>query len=63
MVEIGLPQDETNTDRNNFCNIGRLAEVRFERIGFGLLDSLGKQAKRLAGYLRLGAAADQLASK
>lgn len=63
MVEIGLPQDETHTDRNNFCNIGRLAEVRFERVGFGLLDSLGKQAKRLAGYLWPSAAPDQLASK
>jgi hypothetical protein len=30
------------TDRNNFCNIGRLAEVRFERVRFGFLDRLGK---------------------
>jgi multidrug resistance efflux pump len=41
-VEIGLSQDEALTDRNNFCNIGRLAEVRFERVRFGFLDRLGK---------------------
>jgi multidrug resistance efflux pump len=33
-VEIALPQDEA-MDRANFCNIGRLAEVRFQRIHFG----------------------------
>src|SRR5262249_41042357 len=35
-VEIGLPSD-VSADRNNFCNIGRLAEVRFQRmrLGFG----------------------------
>jgi multidrug resistance efflux pump len=41
-VEIGLPQDEALADRNNFCNIGRLAEVRFERARFGLLERLGR---------------------
>ncbi len=37
-VEVGLPQDAAMTDRNNFCNIGRLAEVRFQRLHFGFLD-------------------------
>jgi multidrug resistance efflux pump len=41
-VEIGLPQDEAETDRNNFCNIGRLAEVRFDRVRFAFFDRLGK---------------------
>jgi len=41
-VEIGLPPDGASADRNNFCNIGRLAEVRFQRARFGFLDSLGK---------------------
>jgi multidrug resistance efflux pump len=41
-VEIGLPQDAALTDRNNFCNIGRLAEVRFDRVRVGFLDRLGK---------------------
>jgi multidrug resistance efflux pump len=41
-VEVGLPQDKAMTDHNNFCNIGRLAEVRFQRAHFGLLDRLSK---------------------
>lgn len=41
-VEVGLPKDGAMADRNNFCNIGRLAEVRFQRVGFGFLDRLGK---------------------
>ena len=41
-VEVGLPQDEAMADRNNFCNIGRLAEVRFQRAHFGFLDRLSQ---------------------
>ena len=50
IVEVGLPENETQSDRNNFCNIGRLAEVRFQRVGIGFLDGLGKELKRFAGY-------------
>lgn len=39
-VEVALPSDEALADRNNFCNIGRLAEVRFQRSHFAFLDSL-----------------------
>jgi len=39
-VEVGLPEDEAMADRNNFCNIGRLAEVRFQRVRFGFFESL-----------------------
>ncbi|HTE78283.1 MAG TPA: HlyD family efflux transporter periplasmic adaptor subunit [Xanthobacteraceae bacterium] len=39
-VEVSLPPDEALADRNNFCNIGRLAEVRFQRSHFAFLDSL-----------------------
>ena len=39
-VEVALPPDEAMADRNNFCNIGRLAEVRFQRSHFDFLDSL-----------------------
>jgi len=39
-VEIGLPPDEATGDRNNFCNIGRLAEVRFQRVHF--VDTLSR---------------------
>jgi multidrug resistance efflux pump len=51
-VEIGLPQDDAQTDRNNFCNIGRLAEVRFQRSGLAFLDGLGRMLHRLTGYFR-----------
>jgi multidrug resistance efflux pump len=39
-VEIGLPS-EASADRNGFCNIGRLAEVRFHRMRFGIFNALG----------------------
>jgi multidrug resistance efflux pump len=41
-VEVGLPPDGAMADRKNFCNIGRLAEVRFQRAHFGFLDGLSK---------------------
>jgi multidrug resistance efflux pump len=41
-VEVGLPADEAVADRNNFCNIGRLAEVRFHRAHFGFLAGLSQ---------------------
>jgi multidrug resistance efflux pump len=39
-VEVGLPPEAAMADRNNFCNIGRLAEVRFQRAYLGFLDGL-----------------------
>jgi hypothetical protein len=50
-VEIGLPQ-AAKSDRNNFCNIGRLAEVRFQRAGLTFVDNLGRMLGRMAGYFR-----------
>jgi multidrug resistance efflux pump len=41
-VEVGLPQDSAVANLNNFCNIGRLAEVRFQRKRFGFLDGLSR---------------------
>jgi multidrug resistance efflux pump len=41
-VEVGLPPDPATADHSNFCNIGRLAEVRFQRVRFGLLGALTK---------------------
>jgi multidrug resistance efflux pump len=35
-VEVELPQDESRDDRNSFCNVGRMAEVRFRRSGLAL---------------------------
>jgi multidrug resistance efflux pump len=39
-VEVELPQDDSDAERNSFCNIGRMAEVRFQRAGFGFADRL-----------------------
>jgi multidrug resistance efflux pump len=41
-VEVELPKDEGNEDRNSFCNVGRMAEVRFSRSGFAFLNWLFK---------------------
>ena len=49
-VEIGLPEDDAQADRNSFCNIGRLAEVRFQRAGFAFLDTIGRTLRHLVGY-------------
>jgi hypothetical protein len=46
-VEVELP-DDAHASRNNFCNIGRLAEVRFHRSGLTFLDSWGRAFQRLA---------------
>ena len=39
-VEVELLQDGSDAERNSFCNIGRMAEVRFQRTGFGFADRL-----------------------
>jgi biotin carboxyl carrier protein len=62
-VEVGLPQDDIQKDRNNFCNIGRLAEVRFERAGFGFLDGLGRTLQQVADYFKRDTRAAQETSK
>ena len=61
-VEVGLPNDDVQTNRNNFCNIGRLAEVRFQRLGFASLKGWSRTLQNLVGYFERDAAADQAAS-
>jgi multidrug resistance efflux pump len=39
-VEVELLQEGSDAERNSFCNIGRMAEVRFQRSGFGFADRL-----------------------
>jgi multidrug resistance efflux pump len=47
-VEVGLPQLESAVQQNSFCNIGRLAEVRFAgRLGY--LDQLRRAFGQLIG--------------
>jgi len=62
-VEVGAPQDDVQKDRNNFCNIGRLAEVRFERAGFAFLDGLGRKLQQVVDYFKRDATANQTTSK
>ena len=45
-VEVALPADALVADRSNFCDIGRLAEVRFQRMG---LESAGLFTREAAG--------------
>jgi multidrug resistance efflux pump len=39
-VEVELLQDRSEADHSGFCSIGRLAEVRFQRSGFGFADRM-----------------------
>ncbi len=41
-VEIAVPQASFAADQNDFCGIGRLAEVRFPRAGFGLWNGIAR---------------------
>jgi multidrug resistance efflux pump len=50
-VEVELPQDEAREDRNSFCNVGRMAEVRFSRSGFAFLNRLFESGPRGDGNL------------
>ena len=52
-VEISLPRDETSVDRSGFCDIGRQAEVRFERPATGLLRLVTGKLKWLTAALEL----------
>jgi multidrug resistance efflux pump len=47
-VEVELPQD-SEAGHSGFCNIGRLAEVRFQRTGLGIVDRMFKALASLTG--------------
>ena len=53
-VKISIPPEAPPANRNNFCDIGRLAEVRFQRASLGLAEKLGG-VQRLIGdaWMRL----------
>jgi multidrug resistance efflux pump len=55
-VEVELVQDADAAEHSGFCNIGRLAEVRFQRGGLGLVDRMYKALTSLtdAGGRRTG---------
>jgi multidrug resistance efflux pump len=48
-VEVELAQEESDNDRNSFCNVGRMAEVRFQRTGLGFADWIFKALPWLTG--------------
>jgi multidrug resistance efflux pump len=48
-VEVELPADDPDSDRNSFCNVGRMAEVRFQRAGFGFTEWIAKAMPWLTG--------------
>lgn len=48
-VEVELAQDNSETDRNSFCNVGRMAEVRFQRTGIGFADRILRALPWLTG--------------
>ncbi|WP_311972798.1 HlyD family efflux transporter periplasmic adaptor subunit [Bradyrhizobium agreste] len=52
-VEISLPPNVTPADSNGSCDIGRLAEVRFERRADGLLRLVSSKLKWLTARLEL----------
>ena len=39
-IEVSLVRGVTPADGNGFCDIGRMAEVRFQRSGFGLSQAM-----------------------
>jgi len=48
-VEVELVQDRSEAEHSGFCNIGRLAEVRFQRTGFGFADRMSKALAWVTG--------------
>jgi hypothetical protein len=49
-VEIGLPAEDRSIEHNNFCGIGRLAEVRFPRLGMELPGFVNRALGWIAGF-------------
>ncbi len=62
-VELALPEDDDlQTDRNSFCNIGRVAEVRFQRAGLVFLDGIERSLARFFNYVKHEIAGHRVAS-
>lgn len=56
LVEISFPRDPLRLVPNSFCNIGRMAEVRFRRSSLGFLDDWTRTFTDLIGYTKKDAA-------
>ena len=53
-VEVALPNGNLPADSNRFCNIGRLAEVRFGRNGLDLISGASTLLRRVVEAIGLG---------
>jgi hypothetical protein len=62
-VEVALPDDSAHIDLSNYCNIGRLAEVRFKRGTFAFFDGIGNQLQQLVNRMGFGASTERVASQ
>jgi multidrug resistance efflux pump len=60
-VEIGFLQDDAQADHNSFCNIGRVAEVRFQRAALAYFGGFEQMIQQVVGYFIHYAAADRVA--
>ena len=60
-VEVALP-DSLQADVSNFCNIGRLAEVRFPRSNLALFDSISRGVQEFADRIMGRSTSDRVAS-
>jgi len=54
-IEVELPPEPLANGQNNFCDIGRLAEVRFRRLGFNFGDAIGDALRWLSEIVGKGA--------
>lgn len=62
-VEIALPDEDRSAERNNFCGIGRLAEVRFPRAGMELPGFVSNTLRWIAALFSPASAPGPVASK
>jgi len=49
IVEVEFLGSQSEAERNIFCNVGRMAEVRFERAAFGVASRVSSAWARLTG--------------
>jgi biotin carboxyl carrier protein len=62
-VDVALPEDGARSDRNSFCNIGRMAEVRFQRANLAFVDDMWRMLAGFSVNVRQHIASQRVASK
>ena len=62
-VDVALPEDDARSEGNSFCNIGRMAEVRFQRAGLAFVDDMWRMLAGFAADVRQHIASQRVASK